>query len=388
MFFSSRLPKDLETNDFTKILESKKTTGAKIIDLTQANPTAAGFVFTSLTALPLCPYPTNRYEPSAQGGPAARQAIKEYYQNNKHGDIDGDDLLLTASTSEAYSFLLKLLTDPGDEILIPAPSYPLFDFLATLENVRPCRYMLCQDDAGHWRIDFPSLLQEISRQTRAIVVVNPNNPTGSYMTAAELQKLSELCQTHDMALIIDEVFLDYANPAGQAKPLSSVTNKAALTFTLSGLSKVLALPQVKLSWIHVSGPELEKVMAKERLEFIADTYLSVNGMVQETAAALFSCQEGLQREILDRIRTNEALLQAQMDGAPLLREGGWYAIIILPARFNDEQCCLDLLREFSVIVHPGFFYDFEGNNRIVVSLITPEEEFRQGLLLLQAYLNT
>jgi alanine-synthesizing transaminase len=386
MFFSSRLPKSLEINDFTKILEEKKTTGARILDLTQANPTAAGFTFASLITLPHYPEPANRYEPSAQGMPATRQAIKDYYQNNNHGHIDSDDLFLTASTSEAYSFLLKLLTDPGDEILIPAPSYPLFDFLATLENVRPSRYMLREDNAGHWRIDFASLEQEISRQTRAIVVVNPNNPTGSYMTAAELQKLSDLCQPHGIALIIDEVFLDYANPGGQIKPLSSVTNKDALTFTLSGFSKVLALPQVKLSWIHVDGPELDKRMAKERLEFIADTYLSVNSMIQEAAVSLFSCRQRIQREILDRIRANESLLLSQMGGNSLLREGGWYAIINLPAPFNDEQCCLDLLRESSLIVHPGFFYDFEESNHIVVSLITPEEAFRQGLLLLRAYL--
>lgn len=388
MFFSSRLPKSLETNDFTKILNEKKAAGTKVFDLTQANPTAAGFTFAPLSTLPCHHDPARRYEPSAKGLQATRQAIKEYYQNNTHGHIDSDDLLLTASTSEAYSFLLKLLTDPGDEILIPAPSYPLFDFLASLENVRPSRYMLCQDDTGHWRIDFASLVQEISRLTRAVVVVNPNNPTGSYMTDEELQKLSDLCLHHGLALIVDEVFLDYAHHGGQKKHVSSVANKAALTFTLSGFSKVLALPHVKLSWIHVNGPKRVKEMAKERLEFITDTYLSVNSMIQETAAALFSCQEGIQREILARIRANESLLRAQMGGAFLLREGGWYAIINLPAPFNDEQCCLDLLRQFSVMVHPGFFYDFKENNRIVVSLITPEEEFHQGLLRLQAYLST
>ncbi len=388
MFFSTRLPKSLEPNQFTKILEEKRATGAKILDLTQANPTTAGFAFGP--AFPISPAdePAKGYEPSAQGLLATREAIGEYYLNNNHGRIDSDDLLLTASTSEAYSFLLKLLTDPGDEILIPAPSYPLFDFLATLENVRPSRYMLREDTAGHWRIDFTSLEGEISRLTRAIVVVNPNNPTGSYMTADELQRLSALCLTHDLALIVDEVFLDYKNPGSSATPISAIAGNTALTFTMSGLSKVLALPQVKLSWIHVNGPEPQKTMAKQRLEFIADTYLSVNSMIQHAAGALFSCQEGVQREILARIRTNETLLQSQTGLTPALREGGWYAILNLPETIGDEQCCLDLLRESAVLVHPGFFYDFVENNRIVVSLITPEEDFRLGLLLLQDYFNS
>ncbi len=388
MFFSSRLPKSLEPNEFTKILEEKRATGQKILDLSQSNPTTAGFTFAPAINPSSGSDPTGHYQPSAQGMFATREAIREYYQNNGHGSIDGDDLLLTAGTSEAYSFLFKLLTDPGDEILIPAPSYPLFDFLATLENVRPSRYMLCEDDAGHWRIDFTSLEQEICRLTRAIVVVNPNNPTGSYMTAEELQKLSQLCQAHDLALIVDEVFLDYANPGTSAKPVSAITNTAALTFTLSGFSKVLALPQVKLSWIQVNGPEPQKAMAKQRLEFLADTYLSVNSMIQHAAASLLSCRGDIQREILGRIRTNESLLQSHMGVAPALREGGWYAIINLPEHISDEQCCLDLLMESSLIVHPGFFYDFVENNRIVVSLITPEEEFRQGLLLLRSYLKS
>ena len=388
MFFSSRLPKSLEPNDFTKILEEKRAAGDKIVDLSQANPTTAGFAFTPTIDLPSCSDPTDHYQPSAQGLHTTREAISGYYRNSGHGDIDGNDLLLTAGTSEAYSFLFKLLTDPGDEILIPAPGYPLFDFLATLENVRPSRYMLCEDDSGHWRINWASLEQEICRLTRAIVVVNPNNPTGSYMTAAELQKLSQLCQAHDLALIVDEVFLDYANTNPPAKPLSAITNTAALTFTLSGFSKVLALPQAKLSWIHVNGPEPIKAMAKQRLEFLADTYLSVSGMIQHAAASLLLRQGDIQHEILARIRSNEALLQSHLGVAPALREGGWYAIINLPENISDEQCCLDLLVESSLVVHPGFFFDFRENNRIVVSLITPQEDFRRGLLLLGSYLKS
>ena len=386
MIFSSRLPKSLEANEFTKTLEALRASGQQIIDLTQSNPTSAGFTAASELHSLTNPKTTTLYSPSASGLPSAREAIKEYYRATNHGDIDADDLLLTASTSEAYSFLLKLLTDPGDEILIPAPSYPLFDFLATLENVRASRYLLQEDKSGRWRINFASLEEEISRLTRAIVVVNPNNPTGSLMTAAEMKRLSTLCQTHNLALIVDEVFLDYSNPDNGLPPCSAISNDSALTFTLSGLSKVLALPQVKLSWIHINGPQPEKDMAKQRLEFIADTYLSVNGMIQQAAASLFTGQRRIQEEILERIGNNESLLRAQMGDALGLRESGWYAIITLPQQLSDEECCLDLLQTFALLVHPGFFYDFTDSKRIVISLITPEDEFRRGINLLQDFL--
>jgi len=385
MIFSSRLPKSLEANEFTKTLEALRASGHKITDLTQSNPTSAGFTAASGLQYLADTTPPTLYHPSASGLPSARGAIKEYYRSGNHGHIDADDLLLTASTSEAYSFLLKLLTDPGDEILIPAPSYPLFDFLATLENVRTSRYLLQEDCAGRWRINFTSLEEEISRLTRAIVVVNPNNPTGSLLTATEMKRLSILCQTHGLALIVDEVFLDYSNPDNTMPPCSAIGNDCALTFTLSGLSKVLALPQVKLSWIHINGPQPEKDMAKQRLEFIADTYLSVNGMIQQAAASLFTGQHRIQKEILERIGNNESLLRAQMGDALGLRESGWYALITLPQHLNDEQCCLDLLHTCSLLVHPGFFYDFTDNNRIVISLITPEDEFRRGIDLLQDF---
>jgi alanine-synthesizing transaminase len=388
MRFSSRLPESLEPNDFTTIIETKKASGEKILDLTQSNPTAAGFSFAPIKTLPQLHGVEDLYQPSAKGMPCARDAIKRYYQTNHHGMVNSDDLLLTASTSEAYSFLLKLLTEPGDEILIPAPSYPLFDFLATLENVRPTRYMLRENDSGQWRIDLNSLEQQISNLTRAIVVVNPNNPTGSYMTGKELQQLALLCQTHEMALIVDEVFLDYRASGSSTDSCSAVTNTAALTFTLSGFSKILALPQAKLSWIHVNGPAELKEMAKQRLEFIADTYLSVSSMIQQAAASLFSSQKVVQQEILARIRVNETLLHSQLERSVCHREGGWYAIINLPETIGDEQCCLDLLKKFSVIIHPGFFYDFAEDNRIIVSLITPVEDFRRGLLLLATYIKS
>jgi len=384
--FSSRLPDSLDPNDFSRILQAKKAAGIRVLDLTQSNPTQASFTFDFLQGGSIPGDIPSSYEPSAQGLPIAREAIRRYYQGNRHGSISDDDLFLTAGTSEAYGFLLKLLTEPGDEILIPAPSYPLFDLLATLENVTPVRYPLTLNDEGRWRIDFRSLELMVSSLTRAVVVVNPNNPTGSYLTADELARLNELCRTHDLALIVDEVFLDYINPQDERKPFSVITNRGALTFTLSGLSKILALPQAKLGWIHVEGPATLKEGAKARLEFIADTYLSVGGMVQQAAPALLACQQEIQRQLFARIQDNEAALKSATTLPHLHREGGWYAILQLPDHVTDEECCLELLERHSLIVHPGFFYDFAESNRLVVSLIVPPEEFSRGLALLREYL--
>jgi hypothetical protein len=386
--FSSRLPATLETNEFTRILRAKKAAGTKIVDLTESNPTRAAFSFRFLENDASRSHLPGSYEPSAQGLEKARQAIGRYYLDSGHGRIDNDDLLLTASTSEAYSYLLKLLTDPGDEILIPAPSYPLFDYLATLENVTPVRYSLELAADGFWRIDFTLLELMISSLTRAIVVVNPNNPTGSCLTAEELRRLNKLCQTHELALIVDEVFLDYINPEVAAEPFSVVSNSDALTFTLSGFSKILALPQAKLGWIHVNGPEELKEGAKQRLEFIADTYLSVGSKIQHAAAPLLAGRRDIQAQILARIEANERTLATATTLVHCRREGGWYAIIDLPEGIIDEACCLELLEHHSLIVHPGFFYDFAEVNHIVVSLITPEQEFRQGLAIVQSYLDS
>nr|MBF0222788.1 pyridoxal phosphate-dependent aminotransferase [Desulfobulbaceae bacterium] len=385
--FSSRLPETLEPNDFTRLLQAKKAAGEQIFDLTQSNPTKAMFSFEYFqknTSFGNC----EPYEPSARGMLQAREAICQYYRDNDHGSCDADDLFLTASTSEAYSFLLNLLTDPGDELLVPAPSYPLFDFLASLENVTTAHYGLGLDGDGQWRIDFESLELMVSSLTKAIVVVNPNNPTGSYITSEELRRLNALCQRHKLALIVDEVFLDYKNPARPGKPLSLINNSASLTFTLSGFSKILALPQAKLSWIHVGGPEALKIEAKDRLEFIADTYLSVGGMIQHGAPLMFAGQAAIQQQIMARIEANERFLLTQTTLRTHLREGGWYAIIQLPAPITDEACCLDLLERHSLIVHPGFFYDFAESSCIVISLITQETVFRQGLVLLQSYLES
>lgn len=386
--FGSRLPEALEPNEFSRILHAKKAAGEKILDLTQSNPTQASFVFDFFKRTSFFDALSDQYEPSAQGLLQAREAICRYYLDNDYGRSEADNFFLTASTSEAYSFLLKLLTEPGDEVLIPAPSYPLFELLAGLEKVTPVRYGLRRDTDGNWRIDFKALELMVSSLTKAIVVVNPNNPTGSYITAEELRRLNELCQTHELALIVDEVFLDYRNAALSHKPFSVIGNCAALTFTLSGFSKILALPQAKLSWIHVGGPAALKKAAKDRLEFIADTYLSVNSMIQHAAASLLAGQREIQQQVNARIETNEGILQTQTTLPHYSREGGWYAIIELPDHITDETCCQDLLEQHSLIIHPGYFYDFTESNCVVMSLITPVEEFRQGVGILQSYLDS
>lgn len=386
MHFSSRLPKDLAPNPFARLLTEKRAGGEAILDLTQSNPTQAGFAIDPLAGIDFH-QGSPCYQPSPLGLEETRQAIANYYRLGGHGQVNSDDLLLTASTSEAYAFLLKLLTEPGDEILVPAPSYPLFDFLAAMEKVHVGRYPLTITEKDGWRIDFSKLEEEISRATRAIVVVNPNNPTGSYLGYQEALQLAELCRRHHLALLVDEVFLDYPHPENAAVSRSAIGREESLTFVMSGFSKILALPQVKLGWVHIAGPEPLKSQAKLRLEFIADTYLSVNSMIQAAAAPLLARRQAIQGEILARIAANATTLAAT-DLTVLPRQGGWYAVLQLPPGINDEQCCQDVLEQNALLVHPGYFYDFAESDKLVVSLITPEGEFAAGLELLSAYLRT
>ncbi len=304
--------------------------------------------------------------------PSARAAVSEYYA----GRVPPDRILLTASTSEAYAFVFKLLADPGDEVLVPRPSYPLFDFLAALEAVRVVQYPLVYHSA--WTIDFDALAQSITPRTRAIVVVNPNNPTGSFLKQAELAPLIALCRDHSLAIISDEVFSDYALHPDPRLLRSLTSVDEVLTFCLSGLSKVAALPQLKLGWIVTSGPA-----AFERLELIADTYLSVSAPVQWAAPVLLGLRTQLQDQILARVRANRAFLASQIGpDSPwrlLETEGGWYAILEAPRIQTEEEWVLSLLANDGVLVQPGFFFDFEREAFLVLSLLTPEGTFREGV---------
>lgn len=376
--FSSRLDWAVGPNPLSRLLDRKRSAGAAILDLTESNPTAAGFAYDSERVLAALADPRSmRYEPAPAGIIAARAAISEYYSSR----IPVDRILLTASTSEAYGFLFKLLANPGDEVLVPRPSYPLFDFLAALDSVRVVQYPLVYH--GGWAIDFEALASRITTRTRAIVTVNPNNPTGSFLKKAELAELAALCRRHELAIISDEVFSDYSFEDDPARVRSPMEVEDVLTFCLSGLSKVAGLPQLKLGWMVVSGPEPMREQALDRLEFIADTYLSVGAGVQWAAASLLASREEIQTQILARARRNLALLRNQIGAdSPwqvLDVEGGWYAVIQAPRIHTEEDWVLTLLERDNVLVQPGFFYDFENEAFLVLSLLTPSEIFGEGV---------
>ncbi len=380
--FSARLHWDLRPNSIARLVAAKRASGARVLDLTESNPTNAGLAMPADAILSAFAHPEMlTYSPDPAGLLAAREAVAGHYVDIQHVNIHPDRILLTTSTSEAYSFLFKLLTDPGDEVLAPQPSYPLFDFLAGLELVNVVRYPLAYH--GAWGIDFEELAARAGPKTRAIVLVNPNNPTGSFLHRAELAPLMQFCRERKIAIISDEVFSDYALREDDrlVRSLRSCTD--VLTFCLSGLSKVVGLPQMKLGWILVSGPEALRAEAVSRLELIADTYLSVGTPVQLAAAALLTAGGAVRRQIQARAARNLATLGAAIgDGSPfrvLNVEGGWYAVIEVPRVRTEEEWALDLLNRHDVLVQPGYFYDFEREAFLVVSLLTHEAVFDQGI---------
>ncbi len=378
--YSSRLRWDLAPNRLTRLLDERRSSGAAVLDLTESNPTAAEFAYPSDRILAALADPRAlRYQPAAAGLPSARAAVSEDYYS---GRVDPSRILLTASTSEAYAFVFKLLADPGDEVLVPRPSYPLFDFLAALDAVRVVQYPLVYHSS--WSIDFEALARAITPRARAIVLVNPNNPTGSFLKQSELGPLIALCREHNLALISDEVFSDYAlDPDRRPQVVRSLTDITEVpTFCLSGLSKVAGLPQMKLGWIVTGGPHPERRQAFEHLELIADTYLSVSAPVQLAAPVLLGVRSQLQHQILARVRANRAFLVSQIDPASPWRlletEGGWYAILEAPRVQSEEEWVLSLLASDGVLVQPGFFFDFEREAFLVLSLLTPEDVFQEG----------
>jgi alanine-synthesizing transaminase len=378
--YSSRLRWDLAPNRLTRLLDERRSAGAAILDLTESNPTAAGFAYPSDQILAALADPRAlRYQPAAAGIASARAAVSQDYYS---GRVHPGRILLTASTSEAYAFVFKLLADPGDEVLVPRPSYPLFDFLAALDAARVVQYPLVY--SATWTIDFDALARSITPRTRAIVLVNPNNPTGSFLKQSEFGPLIALCREHDLALISDEVFSDYALHPDHPQLVHSLTGVTeVLTFCLSGLSKIAGLPQLKLGWIVTGGPAPEREQAFQRLELIADTYLSVGTPVQLAAPALLGLRTQLQNQILARVRANRAFLASQIGPASPWRlletEGGWYAILEAPRIQSEEEWVLSLLASDGLLVQPGFFFDFEKEAFLVLSLLTPEEVFRAGV---------
>jgi len=379
--FSHRTDWRLNPNALTRAIEDARASGREILDLTVSNPTEAGVRPDPEIVLAALANPeAMHYDPQPHGLLRARQAVCRYYrESHEVFDLDPERLILTTSTSEAYSYVFRLLSNPGDEILVPKPSYPLFEFLADLADVKLVPYPLLYDHG--WQIDVDSLYKAATAQSRAVILVHPNNPTGSYVSAAETSALNAFCGDYGLALIVDEVFLDYAHD-GVLRG-SFVSNADALTFTLSGVSKISALPQMKLAWVATSGPEEMVAEAGARLEIIADTYLSMNAPVQLAAPVLLDQRKQIQPILLDRLRANLAELDRQLAGRPsctrLLAEGGWYVVVRVPVIESDEDLAIRLLREARVSVHPGHFYDFAGEGHLVLSLITEPDILREGI---------
>jgi alanine-synthesizing transaminase len=376
--FSARTGWDVGESGFAAAIREARTAGRRLIDLTVSNPTVCGFEYDADAILkPLAGSGALMYDPDPRGMRVAREAVVLYYRDHVAGsgvELDPDALVLTTSTSEGYGYLFRLLCDAGDEVLVAQPSYPLFDFLADLEDVRLRTYPLFYDDG--WWIDFAELERRIGPKTKAIVVVHPNNPTGHATGVAERQRLEDICLRHGLALIVDEVFLDF--PLAEDARLTSFTvgPHPVLTFCLSGMSKIAGLPQMKVGWIVGFGPEGLQREAMGRLEVIADTFLSMNAPVQMALPVWLAGRRGVQGQILERVRRN--LRVARESGAEVLRaEAGWSAILRLPQMGWDRDVAETLLKEVGVIVHPGSLIGESG--RVVVSLLGFEQEFAEGL---------
>jgi alanine-synthesizing transaminase len=383
--FAARTNWNLASNRLAETLLRHRNSGRKLLDLSAANPTECGFQYDHKAILSALQQPgALEYHPDPRGLLTAREAVSRYYAAIGI-EVPSDSMILTTSTSEAYSFAFRLLANPGDEILIPAPSYPLFDFLADIQDVKPRPYPLFYDHG--WHIDFHALEQAATSRTRAVVVVHPNNPTGHFTKPEEIVRLNEICASRQMAIIADEVFLDFCLSA--ERPSSFAGNRDALTFTLSGLSKICGLPQMKAAWLAVSGPQDSKTEALARLEVIADTFLSMNAPVQRALPAFLGQRSAFQEQLIARVRRNVAELDrqlaAQKVSSRLDLEGGWYAVLRVPSTRSDEDLALFLLNDSGVYVHPGHFYDFSSDGYLVVSLISKEKQFSSGLktLLIQ-----
>jgi len=379
--FSHRTGWKLTTNLFTQVQAEVRAAGIEVFDLTVSNPTQANFPYNQEGILSSLVSPEAlKYDPQSKGLPSAREAVVEYYrESHEVFDLDPESIILTASTSEAYSYIFRLLCNPDDEVLVPKPSYPLFEFLADLQDVKLIPYPLIYDHG--WQIDFASLYKAVSHRTRAVVLVNPNNPTGSYVTSDETSSLNTFCREYDLALVVDEVFLDYAHDGAPRSTFA--LNNQVLTFTMSGLSKIAGLPQMKVAWLITTGPEDAKREALARLEVIADTYLSVSTPLQVATHRLLDERRSIQPLLLDRTRANLAELDQQLlrhsACSRLQVEGGWYAILRVPATQSDEELAVEILQKMAVLVHPGHFYDFPSDGYLVLSLITPTHQFREGI---------
>jgi alanine-synthesizing transaminase len=374
--FSRRTLHEFEPNALSLALRARRAAGLPVCDLTQSNPTLTELPYDGRRVLAaLGDARSLVYEPEPFGLAGARDAVQALQQAAGF-QVPREQILLTSSTSEAYAFLFKLLCDPGDAVLIPQPSYPLFEHLAALENVSAAPYALAYD--GAWHIDFDSLTRALGPRTRAIVVVTPNNPTGSFLKKDELSRLAGL----GLPIISDEVFSDFALGPDPERARSVLETDAALVFALGGLSKQAALPQLKLAWTCAVGPRAVLGEALARLELIADTFLSPSTPVQWALPEILAARAPVTEALNARIRRNWAELGATFRGSaahPLFLEGGWYATLRLPSLQGESEWALGLLEQDGVLTQPGFFYDFSAGQQLVLSLITEESAFALGV---------
>src|SRR5713101_2363929 len=376
--FAKRTNWNLAPNRLSEALAAHRAAGKHLLDLTVSNPTECGFDYDRRAILEALSNPAAlSYEPNPKGLESARRAVAGYYAE-RNEDVSAGDIFLTTSTSEAYSYVFRTLCNPGDELLIPSPSYPLFDFLADIQDVRLVRYPLLYDHG--WQIDFHALEQAITPRTRGVIVVHPNNPTGNFVKSGDIARLNSICSTREMAIIADEVFLDFA--LGENRPASFAANRGAPTFTLSGLSKISGLPQMKAAWLIAGGPQQWKAEALVRLEVVADTFLSVNTPVQLAIPKFLEQRHAFQEQVIRRVRRNLAeldrLMEAQKAVTRLRVEGGWCAVVRVPATRSSDDLALELLKTKGISVHPGHFYELPAEGYLVLSLLIHESEFSRG----------
>jgi alanine-synthesizing transaminase len=377
--YSQRLPASFATNSLTQAVAAKLAAGKPFLDLTVSNPSAVfDYPHADIAAALSRPFDFS-YRPEPLGASTARAAVSQLYRE-RHLAIPPERIALTASTSEAYALLFKLFCNPGDEILIPTPSYPLFDYLASLESVRTVPYRLSYD--GAWFLDLAHLRAQISPRARAIVLVNPNNPTGSFLKNTEREQLFQLAAGHRLPLISDEVFMHYGFGSDPARVETLASFPEILSFSLNGLSKAAAMPQMKLAWILLNGPTAEVQAARERLELLLDTYLSVNTPVQLALASFLQIGSRLRHLVRERTRHNLRQCSQILGDSPvhpLHTEGGWSVTLRFPQTRSEEEWVSTLLEHYDTLLQPGFFFDMHAGAMAVASLITPPDAFAEGM---------
>lgn len=390
--YSKRTEWDTEESELARAYRERRTLGLPVMDLTASNPTRAGFAYGEDLLAPLADERAFDYDPNPKGSVAAREAVCRYYAG-LGARVDAEQIVLTTSTSEAYSYLFKLLCDPGDVVLAQQPSYPLFDFLARAECVELEAAPLVYDFG--WQMDVEDLKRRVTAKTRALVLVHPNNPTGHFTKCTEAEEIARVCREHGLALIVDEVFLDYTLGDGDEGDRETFLARdlGVPVFVVSGISKICGLPQMKAAWIAASGPGWKPAM--DRLEVVADTFLSMGAPVQQALPVWLERRGEIQAQIRERVQGNLEELDRQLAvsaaqgrgfASRLLVEGGWYAVLRIPATQADEVTARELL-ERGVWVHPGHFFGMAESGWLVVSLLTPQGEFAEGIAGLLSYLS-